>query len=157
MVVVNGEKDKILGRVEQLATDAFFAACPRGMVAGARAVARVVAQHMGGPAASDKELFEAWASASTQLKWENNPSGRGGLLVPLGSISPGLSRHRALLFKYVADQLCIPCQLLRQRSNGFSEVFQSMIILEVFSPTAITCSEVPCDAAVLCSPPFCTC
>jgi len=132
VVVVNPEQDPGLSRIEQQATEAFFATCPRGMLAGAAAIARVVADVMGGPA-DDEFLHPAWASASMQLKWELNegrPAG-GALLVPLGSICPGLSRHRALLFKYLADLLCIPCRLLRQRSNAFSDGFQAMVILEI--------------------------
>ena len=134
VVVVNPEQDSGLSGIEQRATEAFFATCPRGMLAGAASIACVVADVMGGPA-EDAALFPAWANSSMQLKWEMNegrPAG-GGLLVPIGSISPGLSRHRALLFKYLADLLCIPCRLLRQRSNAFSDSFQAMVILEVLN------------------------
>jgi len=134
VVVVNGEKDDELRGVEMEASQAFFAACPQGMVAAASAVARVVAAHMGGPAMHDGELYPFWSSASARLKLalhstHDGALGPGGLLVPIGRVRPGLSRHRALLFKYLADTLCIPCQLLRARDCGVSGDLLSMIVL----------------------------
>ena len=63
---------------------------------------------MGGPATSD--LPDRWAAASQQLKEQ-----AGGCVIHLGSLRAGLSRHRALLFKSLADACQIPCRMLRGR------------------------------------------
>lgn len=34
-------------------------------------------------------------------------------IVPLGCVTHGLCRHRSLLYKYLCDQLDIPCRLVR--------------------------------------------
>ena len=75
---------------------------------GLQALALVVSNHMGGPATSD--LPDRWAGASQQLKEQ-----AGGCVIHLGSLRAGLSRHRALLFKSLADACQIPCRMLRGR------------------------------------------
>ena len=68
-------------------------------------------QHMGGPAAShatSETLYAAWLVKSQALK-----EASGSVCVPVGSLSAGLSRHRALLFKTMSDAVQIPCRLLR--------------------------------------------
>lgn len=75
---------------------------------GLQALALVVSNHMGGPATS--ALPDRWAAASQQLKEQ-----AGGCVIHLGSLRAGLSRHRALLFKSLADACQIPCRMLRGR------------------------------------------
>lgn len=60
----------------------------------AAAVARVVAERLGGPVESDDALAGKWAEESYNLRLE-----RGKLTVPIGRLTCGLRRHRALLFK----------------------------------------------------------
>ena len=73
---------------------------------------------MGGPAESDESLAGRWAEASYTMK-----SQRGKLTIPIGLLSHvGLRRHRALLFKVVADCLGIPSRLVRGRYYCGSEV-----------------------------------
>jgi len=129
VVLIDREKDTALASVENLATQAFCGLVPGGMMTGVSAVAQVVSSHMGGPAADDNEIYGRWQAVSAALKMARSPSGVGGLIVPLGAIHPGLSRHRALLFKYLADQLCFPCQLLRARSNNFFDDLVAMVIV----------------------------
>jgi hypothetical protein len=59
---------------------------------------------------SDDALASRWAEASYNLRLE-----RGKLTVPLGRLTCGLRRHRALLFKVVADCLGVPSRLVRGR------------------------------------------
>ena len=71
-------------------------------------LARLVAERMGGPAESDETLRERWEVERRRLSEEH-----GGAVFPIGSIKIGLQRHRALLFKSVADFLEIPSQIVR--------------------------------------------
>ena len=43
---------------------------------------------------------------------------RRSLVQPIGSLSVGLARHRALLFKALADACELPCRMLRGPSIG---------------------------------------
>jgi hypothetical protein len=38
--------------------------------------------------------------------------------VPIGSLNHGVCRHRAILFKRLADECGIPCRLVRGRTRG---------------------------------------
>eukprot|EP00951_Prasinocladus_malaysianus_P005557 scaffold39296_cov43-Prasinocladus_malaysianus.AAC.1 len=86
---------------------------------------------MGGPASDDSVLSELWATRRSQLRLQLHPGGQGGLIVPLGLVCPGLGRHRALLFKYLADSLCIPCEIRQMRSSDFSNDLLVIVILKV--------------------------
>ena len=76
----------------------------------ASAVARAVADRLGGPARGDDQLRGRWAEASYDLRAE-----LGRLTMPIGRLTVGLRRHRALLFKVAADALDVPSRLVRGR------------------------------------------
>ncbi|KAL2344101.1 hypothetical protein Fmac_005386 [Flemingia macrophylla] len=67
-----------------------------------------VADYMGGPVGDPESMTRAWRSLSYSLK-----ATLGSIVLPLGSLTIGLARHRALLFKVLADSLGIPCQLVK--------------------------------------------
>jgi hypothetical protein len=67
-----------------------------------------VADQLGGPYPSEARLARAHLGASGAVK-----AATRSVIVPLGQLKVGTSRHRALLFKVLADSLGIPCQLLR--------------------------------------------
>jgi len=67
----------------------------------------VVAERMGGRFAYD-ELEARYAAAAAQRK-----AAAGGLVTRIGDLQVGLARHRALLFKALADACELPCRLLR--------------------------------------------
>ncbi len=69
-----------------------------------QALARVVASHMGGRS-NHAALSRRYAQARREQ--------RRGLVVPIGALSVGLARHRALLFKALADACELPCRMLR--------------------------------------------
>ena len=77
-----------------------------------QALARVVADHMGGPSAS-RPLSRRYAEASRQLK-----ARAGSVVLPIGQLRVGLARHRALLFKTLADACELPCRMLRGPNMG---------------------------------------
>ncbi|KAJ7522892.1 hypothetical protein O6H91_18G030400 [Diphasiastrum complanatum] len=76
----------------------------------AQKIADVVAEQMGGPVESDVELLALWKTTSWELK-----SFAQNIVLPLGALQIGLARHRALLFKVLADCVGIPCRLVKGR------------------------------------------
>ncbi|KAG5037281.1 hypothetical protein AAZX31_07G096600 [Glycine max] len=73
-----------------------------------RKLAIFVADYMGGPVGDPESMTRAWRSLSYSLK-----ATLGSMVLPLGSLTIGLARHRALLFKVLADSLGIPCRLVK--------------------------------------------
>ncbi|KAK7320191.1 hypothetical protein RJT34_04927 [Clitoria ternatea] len=71
-------------------------------------LAIIVADHMGGSVEDPESMSRAWRSLSYSLK-----ATLGSMVLPLGSLTIGLARHRALLFKVLADSLGIPCRLVK--------------------------------------------
>ena len=67
---------------------------------------------MGG-ASSYESLSAAYAAFQGQLK-----DGLQSRILPIGSLAVGLPRHRALLFKTLADACELPCRLLRGHAIG---------------------------------------
>lgn len=57
-------------------------------------LAILVADYMGGPVSDPQHMTSAWKSLSYSLK-----STLGSMVLPIGSLTIGLARHRALLFK----------------------------------------------------------
>ncbi|XP_027357557.1 probable serine/threonine-protein kinase SIS8 isoform X2 [Abrus precatorius] len=73
-----------------------------------RKLATFVADYMGGPVGDPESMTRAWRSLSYSLK-----ATFGSMVLPLGSLTIGLARHRALLFKVLADSLGIACRLVK--------------------------------------------
>ncbi len=77
-----------------------------------QALATVVSDHMGG-ARDYESLSKAYSEFQAQLK--DRLQSR---ILPIGALSVGLARHRALLFKTLADACELPCRLLRGPAIG---------------------------------------
>ncbi|RDX88330.1 putative serine/threonine-protein kinase SIS8, partial [Mucuna pruriens] len=71
-------------------------------------LAIIVADYMGGSVEDPESMSRAWRSLSYSLK-----ATLGSMVLPLGLLTIGLARHRALLFKVLADSLGIPCRLVK--------------------------------------------
>ncbi|XVE58846.1 hypothetical protein DITRI_Ditri04bG0202000 [Diplodiscus trichospermus] len=81
-------------------------------------LAVLVSEYMGGPVADPENMSRAWRSLSYSLK-----ATLGSMVLPLGSLTIGLARHRALLFKVLADSVGIPCRLVKgQQYTGSDDV-----------------------------------
>ncbi|XWS37591.1 hypothetical protein CRYUN_Cryun19dG0057700 [Craigia yunnanensis] len=81
-------------------------------------LAVLVSEYMGGPVADPDNMSRAWRSLSYSLK-----ATLGSMVLPLGSLTIGLARHRALLFKVLADSAGIPCRLVKgQQYTGSDDV-----------------------------------
>ncbi|CAJ1936645.1 unnamed protein product [Sphenostylis stenocarpa] len=71
-------------------------------------LAIMVSDYMGGSVDDPESMSRAWRSLSYSLK-----ATLGSMVLPLGSLTIGLARHRSLLFKVLADSLGIPCRLVK--------------------------------------------
>ncbi|XP_047330565.1 probable serine/threonine-protein kinase SIS8 [Impatiens glandulifera] len=89
----------------------------------ARKLAVFVSDYMGGPVGDPANLLRAWRDLSYNLKVTI-----GSMVLPLGSVTIGLARHRALLFKVLADNVGIPCRLVKgQQYTGSDDVAMNFI------------------------------
>ncbi|PKI70723.1 hypothetical protein CRG98_008956, partial [Punica granatum] len=71
-------------------------------------VADMVVNRMGGPVFDADEMVKRWTLRSYELRNSLN-----SIVLPLGQLDIGLSRHRALLFKVLADRIDLPCKLVK--------------------------------------------
>ncbi|XP_038881631.1 serine/threonine-protein kinase CTR1-like [Benincasa hispida] len=72
-------------------------------------LAKLVCNHLGGSVSEgEDDLVSSWRECSNDLK-----ECLGSAVIPLCSLSVGLCRHRALLFKVLADSIDLPCRIAR--------------------------------------------
>lgn len=72
-------------------------------------LAKLVCNRMGGAASTgEDDLVSHWKECSDDLK-----DCLGSIVVPIGSLSVGLCRHRALIFKVLADTINLPCRIAK--------------------------------------------
>ncbi|XP_019197598.1 PREDICTED: serine/threonine-protein kinase EDR1 [Ipomoea nil] len=71
-------------------------------------LAELVTEQLGGPVKDANIILTRWMERSMELRTSLHTS-----VLPIGSLNIGLSRHRALLFKVLADHVGIPCRLVR--------------------------------------------
>ncbi|KAJ9537392.1 hypothetical protein OSB04_030125 [Centaurea solstitialis] len=71
-------------------------------------IANIVVAQMGGPVSDADEMLRRWTTRSYELR-----NTLKTIILPLGCIDCGLSRHRALLFKVLADKINLPCSLVK--------------------------------------------
>ncbi|CAM0913566.1 unnamed protein product [Alopecurus aequalis] len=79
-------------------------------------LAILVATHMGGPVFNPENVLLKYETMSTSLRASIRSA-----VMPLGRLSIGLARHRALLFKVLADNLDVPCRLVKGRQYTGSD------------------------------------
>lgn len=73
-------------------------------------IADLVSDSMGGPVGDPDKMLKQWRSASEDLR-----ATLQNKVLPLGHLKVGLARHRALLFKVLADCVGIQCRLVKGR------------------------------------------
>ncbi|KAL7247900.1 hypothetical protein ACSBR2_002746 [Camellia fascicularis] len=72
-------------------------------------LAKIICNRMGGAASTgEDDFFPAWKECSDDLKESLRST-----VLPIGSLSVGLCRHRALLFKVLADTIDLPCRIAK--------------------------------------------
>ncbi|XBH64437.1 probable serine/threonine-protein kinase SIS8 [Aegilops tauschii subsp. strangulata] len=79
-------------------------------------LANLVSNHMGGLIFDPENTSRKYQNMIRSLR-----ARIGSVVVPLGQLKTGLARHRALLFKVLADSLDIPCRLLKGRQYTGSD------------------------------------
>lgn len=104
-ILVNRAADANLHKLEKRA--AILASEARsdpllGENALVRQLATLVSDYMGGPVGEPDNMLRAWKSLSYSLK-----STLRSMVLPLGSLTIGVARHRALLFKVLSLILVI--------------------------------------------------
>ncbi|GAB2270294.1 hypothetical protein Dimus_005197 [Dionaea muscipula] len=102
-ILVNRLADSNLQRLEQKAMDLAVQARSEYLISTsghlAQEVATLVSNYMGGPVGDPDNVLRAWRSLSFSLR-----STLGSMVLPLGSLTIGLARHRALLFKEACEK-----------------------------------------------------
>ncbi|XP_019444284.1 PREDICTED: serine/threonine-protein kinase CTR1 isoform X5 [Lupinus angustifolius] len=72
-------------------------------------LAKLVCNYMGGSASvREDDFFPIWRNCINYLK-----DCLRSVVVPIGNLSIGLCRHRAILFKVLADTIDIPCRIAK--------------------------------------------
>ncbi|XP_038904015.1 serine/threonine-protein kinase CTR1-like [Benincasa hispida] len=71
-------------------------------------LAKLVCRSLGGSVSGEDVLVSIWRECSDNLK-----ETLGSVVIPLGGLSVGLCRHRALLFKVLADTIDLPCRVAK--------------------------------------------
>lgn len=71
-------------------------------------IADLVVNRMGGLVDDAEEMSKRWTARSYELRISLN-----SIILPLGCLDIGHSRHRALLFKVLADRINLPCKLVK--------------------------------------------
>ncbi|KAM7273670.1 hypothetical protein ACFE04_028334 [Oxalis oulophora] len=108
VVIVNRNIDPQLEELVQVA-HCISLDCPTTDVTVlAQRLAELVTGHMGGPVKDANQILAKWTEKSTELRTSLHAS-----VLPIGSVNVGLSRHRALLFKVLADSITLPCRLVK--------------------------------------------
>ncbi|XP_076949420.1 serine/threonine-protein kinase CTR1-like [Bidens hawaiensis] len=107
VVLVNRYKDSRLRDLEDIAEELYFSAENALMLA--ENLAKLVAASMGGSFPAEQgDLHEQWESTSKRIKELQN-----NIIVPAGSLSNGLCRHRTILFKKLADYVGLACRIAK--------------------------------------------
>ncbi|KAF8085508.1 hypothetical protein N665_0665s0017 [Sinapis alba] len=127
-VLVDRSKDSNLLRLEQMALD--IAAKSKSVSSSGfmnselvRKLAVLVGDYMGGPVVDPDSTLRAWWSLSYSLK-----ATLCSMVLPLGSLTIGLARHRALLFKVLCDSVGVPCRIVKgQQYTGSDDVAMNSI------------------------------
>ncbi|KAG8092748.1 hypothetical protein GUJ93_ZPchr0012g19153 [Zizania palustris] len=79
-------------------------------------LASLVSDYMGGPVVDPEGILSVYQNVSSSLR----DSIRSAVM-PIGELKIGLARHRALLFKVLADSLAVPCRLVKGRQYTGSD------------------------------------
>ncbi|CAD5194278.1 unnamed protein product [Musa acuminata subsp. malaccensis] len=113
VILVNQTRDHALQQLEKKAISiaSKSKAEERGILTSGlvQKIADLVVHSMGGPVDDAIDMQRKWALKSCELRTTLNT-----IVLPLGSLEIGLSRHRALLFKVVlADLINLPCKLVK--------------------------------------------
>ncbi|KAK2966419.1 hypothetical protein RJ640_003689 [Escallonia rubra] len=115
VVLVNRTTDMELQQLEErLCKESLEGqAVEKGLIVNSliQKIADLVVDKMGGPVSDANEMLKRWTLRRNELRNCLNT-----IILPLGCLDFGLSRHRALLFKaqkVLADRMNLPCMLVK--------------------------------------------
>ncbi|CAN4108640.1 unnamed protein product [Withania somnifera] len=107
-VIINQRIDPFLEELMQIA-HCITLDCPASEISLlVLRLSELVTGHFGGPVKDANLILAKWIETSTELRTSLHTG-----VLPIGSLKIGLSRHRALLFKVLADHVGIPCRLVK--------------------------------------------
>ncbi|KAJ7970278.1 Protein kinase [Quillaja saponaria] len=129
-VLINRAADSNLLKLEKKALELALKSGSHSILVVGRTVVQklavLVADYMGGPVGDPENMSRAWGSLNYSLK-----STLGSMVLPLGSLTIGLARHRALLFKVLADSVGIPCRLVKgHQYTGSDDVAMNFVRID---------------------------
>ncbi|KAJ9557593.1 hypothetical protein OSB04_012207 [Centaurea solstitialis] len=108
VIIVNRAIDPALEELLQVAHCIALDCPPAEVNLLVQRLAELVTQHMGGPVRDANIILARWIERSTELRTSLHTS-----VYPVGSLRVGLLRHRALLFKVLAESVGITCRLVK--------------------------------------------
>ncbi|XP_051150643.1 serine/threonine-protein kinase CTR1-like isoform X3 [Andrographis paniculata] len=107
VILVDRRGDSQLRELEDKAQEIYFSA--ESMFVLAEKLGKLVAVYMGGSFPVEQgELNLGWKLVNKRLK-----DFYKCIVIPIGNLSVGLCRHRAILFKKLADYVGLPCRIAR--------------------------------------------
>lgn len=107
VVLIDRRGDSRLRELEDKAQEIYFAA--ENTLVLAENLGKLVAVYMGGSFPVEQgDLHQRWKAVSKRLQ-----DLQKCIVLPIGSFSSGLCRHRAILFKKLADYVGLPCRIAR--------------------------------------------
>lgn len=93
------------------------------VMAAYRALSQVVAGHLGGPQSNKTAIVDRWASLINDMKLKHS-----SVVIPIGWMYLGTARHRAILFKFLADQVDLPARVVKGKFYADDEHDAQLII-----------------------------
>ncbi|WOL08803.1 serine/threonine-protein kinase EDR1-like isoform X1 [Canna indica] len=116
-VLVNRKEDADLYRLEQkILLMASKIRAESSCSALVEKLAILVAGYMGGKVSDPENMLKSYQSLMNYLR-----ANVGNIVLPLGQLTVGLARHRALMFKVLADSLGIPSRLVKGKQYTGSD------------------------------------
>ncbi|CAH2078071.1 unnamed protein product [Thlaspi arvense] len=107
VVLIDRREDSRLKELEDKAHELYCSS--DNMLVLVEQLGRLVAVYMGGNFQVEQgDLQKRWKLVSNRLK-----EFRKCIILPIGSLTMGLCRHRAILFKKLADYIGLPCRIAK--------------------------------------------
>ncbi|GAB2211486.1 hypothetical protein Drorol1_Dr00024800 [Drosera rotundifolia] len=121
-VIVNRTIDPVLQELEQVAQCIALDCGVAEVDVLVQRLAELVTDHLGGPVRDAHVMLSRWTERSAELRTSLHTC-----VFPVGSLKIGLSRHRALLFKVLAEIVGIQCRLVK--GSHYTGVEEDAVII----------------------------
>ncbi|XAR48487.1 Non-specific serine/threonine protein kinase [Bertholletia excelsa] len=122
VVLIDRYGDARLRELEDKARELYFAS--ENTLELVEKLGKLVAMYLGGTFPMEQgDLDVRWKLVSQRLK-----DFQKCIVLPVGSLSTGLCRHRAILFKKLADHIGLPCRIARGCKYCFADHRSSCLV-----------------------------